>query len=313
MLKFYAVPDKRSLLEDFDLSESLCQGLVSEVIKTIFENKVSDDESAIAEVINEKMIFFVHQGSNKYTDLINFIGNDSNIIYPKYVENVPKDKIANRVAVIVPEKQTVYSKRGLYSPKFSDCYDSAVDNLNKSNDVNTLMFSEFFSEKDLHKNLTFTYDSHLTNYGSILIFIALCKRLGLVIDLCNLDWDLRTFKPDLLNKYLDVELQIPWVRESALVEEILPKPGRNRGLIRRYKAEGENIIPSKCLIVGDSHSYSGLAAIAGNYFSEVIFAWDNPFTIDAGLFSELSDQVNYTIYEISERFFYSTIVSSNAK
>jgi hypothetical protein len=309
MIKVNALPLKKSPFEDFILSEGIAVDSLSSMLSNeVQDGQISADATSIAHLVDDKLVFFIHQGSNNYSDLILKISNNTELLNVNYFlpKNISSSK--NIISIVIPEKQTIFSKCNKFSPEFSKSYDLMIDHLNSQNEIKTLTFSEIFPNSKTHKDLTFFYDSHLTNYGSILAFEALTLRLGLNFNLDLINWHPRTFKPDLLNKFLDVELTVPWVAEGNLVDEFPAEPGRNRGLIRQYSCTNEFAIKKKCLIVGDSHSYSGIAAIASNFFAELTFVWENPLKLDNLFLEPLLANSDYVIYELSERFLCPMIV-----
>ena len=112
----------------------------------------------------------------------------------------------------------------------------------------------------------------------MLLFKAIANSWDLTVDLNRVEYLPRNLCPDLLSKFLLISITLPWILDKNLVEEHLPDDGKNRGIVRIYK-NSQAEIQSVAVIFGDSHSYSGLASIMSQFFSEVRFCWCNPSTL----------------------------------
>ena len=70
MLKVDALPPKKSPFEDFILSENIAvDNLSLSLLNEIQDGEISKDGSSIAHLIENQLAFFIHQGSNNYSDL----------------------------------------------------------------------------------------------------------------------------------------------------------------------------------------------------------------------------------------------------
>jgi hypothetical protein len=292
---------------DFHLAESLAVSAVEPIInKKISLNDSWNEESIILLDKNGKLDFYISGGTNSYIETVKSLSkrireNRSSA----FVKDFESFK-GKRAVLVVPEKQTLKSLCGHFCAVHRTVYEKALNDLIATNGDLVVQLGNKLNSDFASLNLSFQYDSHLTNLGSLYLFQAIAEKWKLQLDLNAIQWAPRIFKPDLVNKFVSIAINVPWITDNNLCREVTGDPRKNRGLLRIYRNSTPSV-NSICVIFGDSHSYSGFAPIASQIFKEVRFYWGSASNLEPHFLLELISDADFILEELSERFYYSTI------
>lgn len=148
---------------------------------------------------------------------------------------------------------------------------------------------------DSHPGLTFYYN----------VVRSLVASLGLNEQHNPISLRVGNYKCDLAVRFCDTDNTGIFIQNTKMTSEEVADPSQNRG---RYRVFENMDAPNKehILIIGDSHSFTGLSLILSYFFRKVSFVWAsraNRYGGAAELIDREKANASITIEEISERFF----------
>lgn len=148
------------------------------------------------------------------------------------------------------------------------------------------------------------FDSHLSVYAYRRILTAIGRVLGIEMpEDTDVIYEARRATLDLAGRFSDriCISFFPSGRHFVSADETTG----NRGMLMRYENAAAPL-DGRLLIIGDSHSYSGLAPLASFFFRQVDFYWGSRHDGFGDRSAEVMDLIarsRWVIEEVSERFF----------
>jgi hypothetical protein len=160
-------------------------------------------------------------------------------------------------------------------------------------------------------DLVRAYDSHPSHAFYFLCASEILSFLGYSPSTYCVEYELADYRHDLASRFSDVMAKCLVVSAKHHSEDFSDTSTRNTGHHHLY-VNRDAPIDKSVLLIGDSHSYSGLAPLLSYMFREVRFIWASrrdeyaPFERDIAGYAQAADHV---IEEAAERFFLNNFCS----
>tara|TARA_R110002049_G_scaffold23545_10_gene83631 strand:- start:24708 stop:25634 length:927 start_codon:yes stop_codon:yes gene_type:complete len=149
------------------------------------------------------------------------------------------------------------------------------------------------------------FDSHPSCSFYLNTAIEIIDDFGLETSFPEIKLREAPYCPDLATKFSKLIAPTLFFSSPFLVQDLAANPSRNSGRYREF-VNASAPIQKHIIIIGDSHSFSGLSPAFSFFFKRVSYYWASRASRYGGLKDEIMKAVSeadFSIEEISERFF----------
>lgn len=149
------------------------------------------------------------------------------------------------------------------------------------------------------------FDSHPSVAYYLSIVVQIINDFGLDASIPEIEVGDRIYKGDLATRFSEVQVPSLFVASPFVTKDVDPDQAQNTGRVREF-TNPRALNQQHLVLIGDSHSYTGISAICSYFFAKVSYFWASRASNYGGLRDDIQtaiDSADLVIEESSERFF----------